>query len=287
MSLFHWCKWGNQLKQVAKKREIDPNWKHIQAIFQTMFHGLLHLPQYSFPIEIMTFHWIILNLLMGSIIRDLQIRGVFFCLPSFKKTSQWQSCAQVRYGLLSRICHTYFLPLQTTMSIELEWKIICSEILHCSCSLTQVTIKSCMARVFKHVSPSSQQSFIIYVHIMCETHSKHDDLLVFHGFISGGLFPNMGIIFGKLLTSKFTWTHSKTQLHIEPGWWFGCHFLNFPILIGFLSSSQLTKSYFSGRGGPGPPTRNVQTLVSNINLVFDLLWMEEFPDPPTGWLKPF
>ena len=29
------------------------------------------------------------------------------------------------------------------------------------------------------------------------------------------------------------------------GWWFGCHFLNFPINIGFLSSSQLTKSYFS------------------------------------------
>ena len=42
----------------------------------------------------------------------------------------------------------------------------------------------------------------------------------------------------------------------KSGWWFGCHFWHFPINIGLLSSSQLTNSYFSGRGGPGPPTRN-------------------------------
>ena len=36
------------------------------------------------------------------------------------------------------------------------------------------------------------------------------------------------------------------------GWWFGCHFLDFPINIGFLSSSQLTNIF--QRGGPGPPT---------------------------------
>ena len=29
------------------------------------------------------------------------------------------------------------------------------------------------------------------------------------------------------------------------GWWFGCHEFYFPIYIGLLSSSQLTKSYFS------------------------------------------
>ena len=31
----------------------------------------------------------------------------------------------------------------------------------------------------------------------------------------------------------------------QAGWWFGCHQFYFPINIGFLSSSQLTKSYFS------------------------------------------
>ena len=35
----------------------------------------------------------------------------------------------------------------------------------------------------------------------------------------------------------------------------GCHEFYFPIHIGFLSSSQLTNSYFSGRGGEKPPTR--------------------------------
>ena len=29
------------------------------------------------------------------------------------------------------------------------------------------------------------------------------------------------------------------------GWWFGCHQFYFPINIGFMSSSQLTNSYFS------------------------------------------
>ena len=40
----------------------------------------------------------------------------------------------------------------------------------------------------------------------------------------------------------------------QTGWWFGCHVL-FPLILG-CSSSQLTKSYFSGRGGP---TTNQQT----------------------------
>ena len=39
------------------------------------------------------------------------------------------------------------------------------------------------------------------------------------------------------------------------GWWFGCHQFYFPMNIGFMSSSQLTDSYFSGRGGRnGPPS---------------------------------
>ena len=42
-------------------------------------------------------------------------------------------------------------------------------------------------------------------------------------------------------------------LAINAGWWFGCHFIYFPIWLGLLSSSQLTHIF--QRGGPGPPTR--------------------------------
>ena len=42
---------------------------------------------------------------------------------------------------------------------------------------------------------------------------------------------------------------------ISTGWWFGCHFWHFPRNIGFLSSSQLTKSIIFQRGGEKPPTR--------------------------------
>ena len=50
------------------------------------------------------------------------------------------------------------------------------------------------------------------------------------------------------------WQYSK---YIVSGWWFGCHqFFIFPEILGILSS-QLTKSYFSGRGGPGPPTSSI------------------------------
>ena len=37
----------------------------------------------------------------------------------------------------------------------------------------------------------------------------------------------------------------------HPGWWFGCHQFYFPRNVGLLSSSQLTKSYFS-EGWPWP-----------------------------------
>ena len=40
------------------------------------------------------------------------------------------------------------------------------------------------------------------------------------------------------------------------GWWFACHFLDFPRNIGFLIIIPLDElHHFSGRGGPGPPTR--------------------------------
>ena len=64
----------------------------------------------------------------------------------------------------------------------------------------------------------------------------------FHEFLSSNFFSSI------FSSSKIDSSHT--------GWWFGCHLLNFPINIGLLSSSQLTNSYFSGRGGPGPPTRN-------------------------------
>ena len=41
-------------------------------------------------------------------------------------------------------------------------------------------------------------------------------------------------------------------LGIQPGWWFGCHEFSFSHILG-ISSSQLTKSYFS-EGWPRPPT---------------------------------
>ena len=37
--------------------------------------------------------------------------------------------------------------------------------------------------------------------------------------------------------------------HWSTGWWFGCHFLNFPMTIGLRSSSQLTNSIIFQRGG--------------------------------------
>ena len=46
------------------------------------------------------------------------------------------------------------------------------------------------------------------------------------------------------------------------GWWFGCHFLDFPRNIGFLSSSQLTNSYFS-EGWP-----NHQPDMNGVNILF-------------------
>ena len=45
--------------------------------------------------------------------------------------------------------------------------------------------------------------------------------------------------------------HAAGGLDSETGWWFGCHEFYFPINIGFMSSSQLTKSYFS-EGWPWP-----------------------------------
>ena len=44
---------------------------------------------------------------------------------------------------------------------------------------------------------------------------------------------------------------------LATGWWFGCHSWNFPMNIGFISSSQLTNSYFSEgwpNHQPGPPS---------------------------------
>ena len=43
---------------------------------------------------------------------------------------------------------------------------------------------------------------------------------------------------------------------IKTGWWFGCHEFYFPIWLGFLSSSQLTKSYFS-EGWPWPTNQKI------------------------------
>ena len=55
------------------------------------------------------------------------------------------------------------------------------------------------------------------------------------------------IIVPQPVSNQYSW-------NIYSGWWFGCHEFDFPINIGLLSSSQLTNSYVSGRGGPGPPT---------------------------------
>ena len=40
------------------------------------------------------------------------------------------------------------------------------------------------------------------------------------------------------------------------GWWFGCHLDYFPIYKGLLSSSQMTKSYFS-EGWPNQPPSSI------------------------------
>ena len=50
----------------------------------------------------------------------------------------------------------------------------------------------------------------------------------------------------------FPWKLQDT-LDTCSGWWFGCHFWHCPINIGFISSSQLTNSYFIE--GFKPPTR--------------------------------
>ena len=62
---------------------------------------------------------------------------------------------------------------------------------------------------------------------------------------------------GELVSNRL-----QNQFQMFTGWWFGCYQFYFPINIGLLSSSQLTNSYFSGRGGPGPPTRHCFCLAS-------------------------
>ena len=84
-------------------------------------------------------------------------------------------------------------------------------------------------------------------------------LVIFHW---GPFVGSIGSWFGKsaigVAPVKSSIFIGADGYHRKPsisGWWLGCHQFYFPINIGFRLSSPLTKSYFSGRGGPGPPTR--------------------------------
>ena len=73
--------------------------------------------------------------------------------------------------------------------------------------------------------------------------------------IPGGATPS-DVNLGFWSIPRHTIDPPNQKTNCLAGWWFGTAInLAFSHMnIGLLSSSQLTKSYFSGRGGPGPPT---------------------------------
>ena len=99
-------------------------------------------------------------------------------------------------------------------------------------------------------------------------------MMISHGMIINGRHPG---------SSRYTGGYST----FFTGWWFGCHFLNFPRNIGFLSSSQLTFIFFRGlqttnqfnsrvfsrnhpHGGTGScDTNGVSGSIPMLRLVFD------------------
>ena len=88
------------------------------------------------------------------------------------------------------------------------------------------------------------------------------------------------------------WTLKKKSATNLSGWWFGCHFWHFPRNIGFRSSSQLTKSYFSEgwRKTTNQKTIGNEPLEMGKKMRFfaEKIWPSFFvvKNDPTRWQKP-
>ena len=114
------------------------------------------------------------------------------------------------------------------------------------------------------------QRLAIFIHIY---HPFHHHFLVFLLGLLWPRWPCEAIVEHENNDGTFTVRFDKDGYECpgtvrDPkyitGWWFGCHFWHFPRNIGFLSSSQLTKSSFSE--GLKAPTRSPLSLIVVVPL---------------------